>query len=752
MMVAPGTKVDVTSTQLNVIRDFDKIGAGSASEVAGKVVSAYEVLQLVRSGRPAETDTTRKVYDAAVLTLGNNNAGKAEEALMGGIMKAISGPLAGVKNKADLGDNAARTATVADSVNTELNNPNYMETYARLGYYGSNAASTLAANARTARTFKDEYQAHATYGLTNARTTGTVDLTPGLGTSDQTRITYQNDFDFGPLFYAQFKDNREVFAVGGTPSDEQLALFGGNDASASAFIASVANGIALSYGDHDISSAFLTGLATNLNAVTNTQVRANEHFREALELIQLAGTKNDMKERRGLLTQAMMELKNQDIGTLFNGLYRVANNQLVVAMDQRAVTVYSSKGTVMIDLFGTMDDFRGHLKTGNRAESYGRAVVSLALSVAADYLITGAEAYATTQNIGGELQQVGGKTSVAGRGYAINATPQLWFSSSMSKRPTQVILYANFGYLDITMDKTVRTVTPEGATIEEVVRKGDPYLGVYGIEMRFPSGIKHESWRIERAGAGAFSGREKGWKNAFALVTFSYAPKRFDTDQTRVMIQATPAYRGIVNLFGEYQAIPSLEMRGTWLRRMNAHIVSLDPTATVQHNAKTGVWTLDGGAGIAWKPTSSWEFSVKGGAIGDMGGTKTKQVPWTGYVSGGVKYYIGAPKASKSTVQESVPTRLTAPPAWNETVKAEYDSAVALLGSTAKADKDAVTGDKGWKLARELAGDLEGQVSLHEAPFKTIGDMPAYRRAIGLLRLGKLREGVAALRTAGLFE
>lgn len=728
VMAAPERKVDVTDAQLNLIRNFDRIGAGSASEVAGKVVAAYDVLQLVRGPKPAEGDPKRAVYDQAVLMLGNKNAGKAEEALMAGIMRTMEGPLAG-KKKPDLGENASKLAAVGDSINAELNNPEYIQRYANIGYYGSKAGVNVAADARSE---------------------GEVKAVPGMGTSEQSRIVYQNDFDFGRLFYTQFKDNTEVFAVGGTPSDEQLAIFGANETAASAFIASVANGIALSYGDHDISNAFLTGLATNLNGVTNTQVRSNAHFQEALRFIELAGTKNDMDERRDLLSRAMMELKDPSLGTLFNGLYQVANNQIVVAVDQRAVVVYSGKGTVMLDLYGSMDEFMGHLKSGEW-KKYGRAVVSLGLSVAADYLTTSAEAYSTKQNIGGELQQVGDKKLVTGRGWAVNATPQLWLSSTTGARPTQVVLYANFGYLDITMDQKVRTVTPEGQVEEQTIKKGDPYLGIYGLEMRFPAGVKHTSWRIERAGVGAFGATGNWWKNSFALITFSHIPKKLDTDRMRVMIQATPAYRGLVDMYGEYQAIPSLELRGTWLHRIKEHVISVDPTASVQGNVKTGVWTVDGGLGIAWKPTSAWEFSVKGGVMGDASGIQTKRVPTTGYLSGGVKYYISAPKPSKSTAQ-AVPSRMTAPPEWNEGVETAYDSAVALLDSKVKADKDSARGEKGVKLARELAAEIEGQVSLGVAPFRTVGEMPTYRRAVELLRVGKLKEGVAALRAAGLFE
>jgi hypothetical protein len=721
MKVSEEKQKDSVNEQLQMLTKISlgyNPAAVSANELAGDALKMWDILNIVRKGRPAEGDPNRSVYDKALLGIGNKDRDAAAQKLLQALMESVDALSTKIQSGRDAGENTPALKAMIAIIQSEMNTYNpYFKDY--LSYRDK---STRVEELRIA------------LGKSEAGPT----MGSATGISERSSIVEMTDFDFGRIFYLQFKNGVQVFSMGGKLTDEQISIFGNNEAPAQKFLGALGNAIAAQLNG-EASDIGTKELLEAMKGITNPQVLGNGSFKEAMKLLS-AGKRNE----------ALVLLQNEELGALMNGIYDSANNQMIVRVDQRAVTVYSGKATVSMDLWGSMDEFLGYLKSPDW-RAYGRAVVSLVMSAAWDYLNLTGEMVAGKMGAGGTLVQTGKPTRLTGHANVVSITPQLWLSSSFRHgRPLQAILHCNLGYTSAGLDQPISAMSQTGQPKEARAEKKGFNVNIYGVEMRFPAhfGLK-DPVRFERIGAGGIGGI-----GTYGLASVSYTP--YETDRTRIQVIVTPMYTGILNTMKEWVSMPSLEVGAQWIRQTRQRLFSIEPKVRVEYSSDSHAFTVDAGAGVTWKPASNWEFSLRGGAVGDAGGIYTRNIPTTGYVSAGVKWYaVGAPLKTRpaATTIQALPTKLTKTPAWSQKVMEAYNSAVQLFESKNRADIEAVNGEKGQNLARELATCLEGQVGTDKsATVKAIGEMPAYQTAISLLRAGRLGAGIRQLQKAGAFE
>lgn len=740
-MTAPEEKkTNATAEQLKLLTKITlgyKAAAVNTQDLAGDAVRMWGMLNIVRHGKPAAGEPSRTVYDQAVQSFGKSGA--AAQKLLQTLMESLDALSTKVHTEMDAGANASSLRNILIVIQSEMHTVNpYFAEYSAYRSMSEKIATLKSALGRKEAWVPGTaafYTPSAATGVTAAK--AVEEPEPEIS-AEQGRITMIRGLDFGRMHYLQFKGGAEFYSMGGTPTFDQIALFGtgaDNETNAQKFVSALGYSIAANNNGRNQTQA-LASLKDVMGKITNTDVLSNASYADALYYLNNNKRPSDGKvltdaERLAIVVN---DLNNQSLGSLMNGIYSTANNMAVVTVDQKAITLYTARATVALDVLGSMDQFLTYLGTPG-TQSFGRAVISLAMSVAYDYLNVTGELITT--NAG---QPTGTATRLTGYGQSASITPQAVVSSSLGATPVQIVLHCNLGYEKVVMP-TIRARSPTGDVEQSTPQKEDMYVGIYGIEMRFPGHFGATSpIRFERVGAGGLGGQ-----GAFALATLSYTP--YQTDKTTVQLLATPAYLGILNLAKAWTSRPSLELGARWERQAKAQLLSIDPSVKVEYDATGQTWNVDVGAGVTYKPSATWDFTVRGGAVGDIkGGITSRKIPNLGYISADLTAYLGAPKRAATSSLVAVPTKLSAPPQWNDSVMAAYINATEY-GARKKGE---TTVEETAKVARELAGLIEGQ-TLETGSMKTITRMGAYKDAIASLRLGDLKKGLSLLKQAGLF-
>ncbi len=734
-MVAPEEKkVDVTGGQLQLLgkirMGYNAAAITNTQDLAGDAITVWNILNIVRSGKPATGVPNRIVYDKAVQDLGNKSEDAAKQVLLQTLMGSLDALSAKVHASTDAGANGPALRNTLILIQSDMQAPDHYADYSAYRGMSEKIAALKSALSSREAWAPGARAIPAPSAAAGASATKALEETGAIG--EQGRVIMMRPIELSPIFYGKVQGNLRTLSLGGTATPDQKLIFD-TDPNAQTFVSALGYGIAADASKIDQTQA-LDALRTTVGHITDASVLASPSFQDALAY--LNGTRGQGLTDAQKLTIVLNDFRDESLGVAMNGIYTTASHLATVTVDQRAITVFTARGTVTLDL-GDMDKYYRYLGTPG-TDKFAKGVVSLAMGLAYDYLNVTGELIETTAG------QVTGRERLVGSGQVLSATPQVWWSGSWGANPVQIILHCNVGYEEIVMP-TIMSVSATGERVGTTPEKKDWYLGIYGVELRRPGRYGMTApIRFERFAAGGL-----GAQGAFALTTVSWTPH--EGDKTTLQFFVTPEYLGIVNIAKKWMSRPSLEVGGRLELRSGERLTSFDPSVKVEYDATAQTYMVQAGAGVTYRPSSTWAFTIRGGALVDMkGGIDTRKLATkpVGYVSADAVFNIGAPKrkAPAASALEAVPAKLAAPPQWDSSVTAVYVRA----SEYAARKKSETTVEETAKLARELAGSIENQVYASDA-MNDIARMALYKEAITSLRLGDLKKGLSLLKRAGLF-
>ncbi|MDD5171705.1 MAG: hypothetical protein PHF60_01570 [Candidatus ainarchaeum sp.] len=716
----------LTADQQGQIKIIDNLkGATSMvlkpDALAGNLVRMWQVLEVLRAGRPPKDTPERTVYNRAVSTLGNDNADAAISALNTAFITGIKNLVPSVKGPEDAGVYAPQLLQILNTIQAKAGDPEYFESYAAYGQLSTELPY-----------LRDKLSG----GLStdNRQTVGSVSSAMGILRPVE---LYQ---PMGNIFRIETSKKGDSWAVGGPATDEMSMAFGGDKAATQDFVNALSSALAYKY-DGAAQKEGCKALLDAMDGVANEQMRNDPHFKNALDYL-----------NKGQRDKALDELS--ELGALYNSLYNSANNLVIVRINQDALRIFSGSTTVVFDLAGSTDDFEKYLaSSGDERESMGRALVQAAVTVSYDLLrLTGQVETGRLNQQTGDFEKTGKNRKITtkdGSSWALTARPELRIATSVGAQPVKFILHCAFGYMKYDFGK----ITLDTGTTQKQVtlKQGQPFLGVYGMEVQLPMRAgKHAVWDpkrpIERIGIGSV-GTEM--QNAFAYVTLGITPVREGDRIWQILV--TPIYSGFLDQLGKYWPRVGVDLDVAAVAkqfqnqmkltvgaplRLDMEIdkdtgdvrgYRLTPSLNIGYTPIPGL-TISGGPGYAW--------NVKGESAMGTGG-------WFGALN--LTIDSGMLAAERGTVAGGAfGTAVPMPTSDELLAQTQISKAVDFVNMAKPTD---VSGPKGQQMAKDLA-TLLGKQDLVRL---TNDDSDHLMTAIDLLKQGKLREGLDELSSMTTF-
>ncbi|MEW6722718.1 MAG: hypothetical protein AB1324_05640 [Candidatus Micrarchaeota archaeon] len=197
-----------------------------------------------------------------------------------------------------------------------------------------------------------------------------------------------------------------------------------------------------------------------------------------------------------------------------------------------------------------------------------------------------------------------------GTGNAISLTPAISLGAGLRGVPMELILYGNFGFRNWSSRQTMSF--SDGTSDSVGMSSSEGYVGLYGIELRFPTVPCEPAFpfRLERLGIGAFGDIQ----NVLAYLTVS--GNYLANHRMRLRTMLTPQvtnFAGEVNAGGEL--IP-LEM--TFY--LPHGLVSIAPGMRAEYNFASKSPVIEAFGDLRYFPFHSFGIALRGGWLGDVSG------------------------------------------------------------------------------------------------------------------------------------
>lgn len=693
--------------------------------LAGNLVLNWNNLNILRGDKPASGTFERMVYDKAVQAYGGVDEAKREmdnRFLQGTRIMTMY-----VQGPGDLGSNLQQFQVILTDIITNMNK----------------------------RDFFDDYFAYKPYVLELSSLSGRLGgfITGGVGeyvpaktgyAAPSLEVLQRRNFDVPNRSFRVPGVEQNVFGVGAPVSGDQIMAFKGADeaaktANAQTFVGALSKALAYK-GAGKPQSKGCEDLLAAMDLVGHPDFTENVHFQNAKKYLD-----------QGKRDLALDELEK--LGGLYNTLYQYANNIVFVRIDSDALRVFTARGTLTFDLFGSTEDYETFLRD-QADKPMGRAVIQGIVDFTYDLLKLRAKPETMGYNQDGNLESRGYGKSIEAWGHAISIAPGLKFLSSAGTHPVEVTVYGTFVMMKYSFDNVeIKPVAADNPNMVFDTQNADitsggwvPALGIYGVSIRTPARLGDKSVvRMEEAGIGsqgATDAKDIAY-NAFAYVTMSVnLPVKGSVDWSML---ATPMYSGLRTSLDGYVAqftgevdvasISGNKLFGTaakWFAGAPVRVTGqYDPEGLL-----SGV-TLTPQVQFGIEPTKGLTLSAFGGYRFNVKGDTATPGPFGGV---GIAVNIGEMTASSGSSEgRSFEKSIPIPTDEMVVAQTQINQAVAFFNASANI-KD-VSGSKGQQMAKDLYAFL-GKVGL---PMDDAASKQ-FMAARDLLKAGNLKDGLNALR------
>jgi hypothetical protein len=199
---------------------------------------------------------------------------------------------------------------------------------------------------------------------------------------------------------------------------------------------------------------------------------------------------------------------------------------------------------------------------------------------------------------------------LTGDGHSASFTPALTLGAGINGVPIEIALFANFGYRSWNSQRNMRF--EDGTSGPVGLRTQEPYFGLWGFEMRFPS-VPCEATspiRFERFGLAAFG--EPQNVLGYFTVSANYAANH----RYRLRTLLTPQISNFgseLNTGGELVPIET-----TFYLRHG--FISFAPGARIEYNFATSSPVLEAFGELRYFPAHEFGIAARAGWIGDISG------------------------------------------------------------------------------------------------------------------------------------
>lgn len=335
---------------------------------------------------------------------------------------------------------------------------------------------------------------------------------------------------------------------------------------------------------------------------------------------------------RGDLQGGLNHLSNE---VSFNAAYQALNNLHYISISQRAIARIRAGATVRFPWRGNEDDFLAYRRR-QTPDSFDWDALHVDLGVEyLNLLISGFDQTLMINPDTNTATVMGDRRRINGSGHSIELNTALTLGGSMFEIPTELTLHFAAGYRWWEVETNVG-----GRSL--VASDASPYVGHWGLRADFPGyDGQTSSFRLERLGIGAVA------LNPLVYATISQ--RWMEGNEVSLHTRLTPYYL----LFWGNRFSPETFAEETFFQhRIGADLRPID--ITYQPNASStwffgpgvryeisldhdsefgGIHSLDVYGNVGYRHRRGFEFDLRGGAAGEVGGEKYQRLPWTPTVS-----------------------------------------------------------------------------------------------------------------------
>ncbi len=712
--------------------------AATAQEQVLNTLMLYEIWKIAHGSRPDEGTSERDVYDKAEAGIGVGDIDEARKML-------DESMIASINRTFDLADDASALGPHApdlDKVLTEIQenkdpaSPYVIFTPDRIARRIT-ALMRIIAGGEKGAAFAVPKRTPGQKPEGGPVTAGTADVFSWMLPMH----------DLGPTHLITSKGGKNVFAVGGVALDDVQRLYGGDAAEAqkavdalSNALAAEANGEPNNFGTQELLNA--------LEGIENTAVTSSPAYQNAMDKLR-AG------DRSGAL---------RDLAPLFgpggplNILHNTANNLHNVMIESEAFVVFSAGVSIRFEFGDNMKALNRYVRS-QEASSFEPRFLYFAINMFYDYLDIMGKAGRGTYDINtGQFVSGGDMQRVMGEGHALRIRPELAAAFTLGKQLFQIVAHCDFGYLQ--QDMTVRVPTQGGGVKEINLSKGDPYIGLWGLEVRSPYvGAKKPLIWIERGALKAvgmpsnfvtyatLSGNWKSEGNVRVRTLFTPEVAALMEDLNEVRIGAHQLTEVAVRFKNE------MELRaGAALRVTARYDTDLETTFTrIQLTPLQLEWTITPGLGVY----GSVGYQFKEKAAEEK--YEYEAMPGGVFGTAGLRLTPQAWFEEKQKVESVEPRKAAVPsrtrPAVTGEARRQYLGTVIYMASTDKKKRSPMIDlKKGQELVNAVDSQLLSRVLQEDASAIRLRSTSAYNEGKKKLLAGDLEGGLKRWRSLKGFQ
>jgi hypothetical protein len=473
------------------------VNATNTETLSSACVTIFQIWEIVASGRPADSDPMRPVYDRAIQVW--SGEGQSKDALAHAFRDAVRNLRARAQTRSDCGAGAAETERVMSSIDQRLSE----------------------GNAEYSRSFDSCWSdVSAVRRVLRGGETGV-----GL-TQERERVTTRADlpiidlpiFDPGTDHFLNGFGDVQAVALEARVTQDLILLFG-SESVARDSINALANAYIAAAGD---SAAGQTNAARELHSQLS-RIPADKEIwsRPGFQQGMAALGRGDLRGGLGFL---------QGEGLLATA-YDTLNNLHQITLSQRALVRLRAGLTLrLLNFRQNQEEFQEFRSGTSRSYDWDILHGDLGLHYI-NLLVSGYDQRYSVDRGTGSLVPFGGRTRVEGDGGAVELTPSLTWGANLGV-PATMTLHGAFGYRWWSIQSDIQT-TSGIQTLE--AKSNDPYVGLWGVHFNLVGWEGNTSrFRLESFGAGAVG------INPLAYLTLGW---RYDErNQWRFQGRFTPQY------------------------------------------------------------------------------------------------------------------------------------------------------------------------------------------------------------------
>ncbi len=599
-----------------------------------------QIHQVLLGGRPAESDPMRRVYDQAIVRLGE---GEGREGALGYAQRALVASLQRLQelqpqDAAALGDNATAFRTMLQRIS------------------------------RGASADEEGYSEFASH---LAMLTALLGVTEGVSTDAQTGPREVDEaaratalpiievpmHDLGNITLLSRGSQESVVAINATPGLEMSAIFG-DQAAAQAGVNAIANGYAVLANHPNDAAALRTAATALFNALSaipsEREIWQRPGFQDAMRKLQSGDLSGGLQSLAGEST--------------LNSIFQSLNNLYVISVNQRAVAIFRAGVTVRYEFDQNMQAFQEYMR-GTRHGGFEPRFIWTSLGLYYEYLAMSGQLQQLQVDPQTQELRTVGRTRLSGTGHSVGLRPEIAIGTGVGGEswavPMEIVIGATvIPHQEWSMSGQVAMTDGSTETLE--VGDSGAMLGLTSVEVRFPGQEGNRGIvRLSRVGLGVVPTLEQApggdttgvLMNPLAYITME--GNWMEGNRVRLQSTITPQYSYFLRQHRVGGDIRPLNL-SVYAGEEGQHRFFAGPGLRYDYNFGNTVHTFEGYLGLGYSYRRMFQVDLRGGYLGEVGGEEVDRLPGTPFGGLNLQFNIGEffrPSPTEGSVRRATPRR-----------------------------------------------------------------------------------------------